>query len=151
MHIGSGNEFGDDVDVTRNFLSVRNADNRYMIDRGLQRTTTYSGITGVNTQDRAVQESMGEIADRTLERLGTTDRAIIHARRALLKAIRTVQDGGDPPGVAPSYYRVRPTVKVMPLDANWYDEMKASISRPEEEDKLLSLSATERELERGRK
>jgi hypothetical protein len=39
----------------------------------------------------------------------------------------------------------------MPLDANWYDEMKASISRPEEEDKLLSLSATERELERGRK
>jgi phenylpropionate dioxygenase-like ring-hydroxylating dioxygenase large terminal subunit len=142
MRIGSGNEFGDDVDVTKNFLSVRNADNRYMIDRDLQRTTTYSGITGVNTQDRAVQESMGEIADRTLERLGTTDRAIIHARRALLKAIRTVQDGGDPPGVAPSYYRVRPTVKVMPLEANWYDEMKATISRPEEEDRLLSLTAT---------
>jgi hypothetical protein len=30
----------------------------------------------------------------------------------------------------------------MPLDANWYDEMKATISRPEEEDRLLNLTAT---------
>ena len=56
-----------------------------MIDRQVQKTQTYTGITGINTQDRAVQESMGAIADRTLERLGTTDRAIIHARRILLQ------------------------------------------------------------------
>jgi hypothetical protein len=95
-----------------------------MIDRELQKTQTYSGITGVNTQDRAIQESMGAIADRTLERLGTTDRAIIHARRALLKAVKAVQDGGDPPGVAPTYYMVRGYQAVLPRGVNWFDAMK---------------------------
>jgi hypothetical protein len=124
LPVGNGNEFGIDVDIEKNFLSVRNADNRYMIDRQMQKTQTYSGITGTNTQDRAIQESMGGIADRTLERLGTTDRAIIHARRALLKAVKTVQDGGEPPGVAPTYYMVRGYQAALPKDVNWFDAMK---------------------------
>jgi hypothetical protein len=67
---------------------------------------------------------MGSIADRTLERLGTTDRAIIHARRTLLKAIRTVQDGGDPPGVAPTYYGLRAYESVLPKGVYWYEAIK---------------------------
>ena len=43
---------------------------------------------------------MGAIADRTTEHLGSSDRAIIAYRRALAKAIETVQAGGMPPGVA---------------------------------------------------
>jgi len=112
-------------------------DNKYQIDRMVQKTQTYTGIYGTNVQDRAVQESMGAIADRTLERLGTTDRAIIAARRALLAAVKTVQDGGDPPGVAPTYYRLRPTSGVQPKDVFWYDATKDKLQRPEEEDKLL--------------
>ncbi|MPZ49247.1 MAG: Rieske 2Fe-2S domain-containing protein [Dehalococcoidia bacterium] len=127
LPVGNGNEFGVDVDVTRNFRSTRNADNRYLIDRELQRTQTYSGIPGTNTQDRAIQESMGGIADRTLERLGTTDRAIIHARRALLKAVRTVQDGGEPPGVAPTYYKVRGYQATLPTNVNWFEAMRAKL------------------------
>jgi phenylpropionate dioxygenase-like ring-hydroxylating dioxygenase large terminal subunit len=129
---GSGNELYADIDVENNFRSVRNADNRYLIDRELQRTETYSGITGLNTQDRAIQESMGEIADRTLERLGTTDRAIINARRTLLKAIKTVQDGGDPPGASPTYYKLRSIEKVLPKDVSWFDAMKAELFQLEE-------------------
>src|SRR5205823_5868543 len=65
--IESGNEFGADVDWEHGFRSVRNMENLFLIDRELQRTKTYTGITGLNTQDRAIQESMGPIADRTLE------------------------------------------------------------------------------------
>ena len=124
--VGAGNAFGTDVDVTNNFRSQRNMDNKYLIDRQAQKTQTYTGIEGINCQDRAVQESMGPIADRTLERLGTTDRAIIHARRTLLKAIRTVQDGGDPPGVAPTYYGLRAYETVLPKGVYWYEAINAN-------------------------
>lgn len=130
-HIGAGNEFGVDVDVDNNFRSVRNQSNRYLIDRFLQKTETYTGITGLNTQDRAIQESMGPIADRTLERLGTTDRAIVHARFALLKAIKTVQEGGDPPGVAPTYYRLRAYETVLPKSEHWFEAIEDKLMRPD--------------------
>jgi phenylpropionate dioxygenase-like ring-hydroxylating dioxygenase large terminal subunit len=129
---GSGNELHVDIDTENNFRSVRNMDNKYLIDRHLQKTTTYSGITGTNTQDRAIQESMGAIADRTLERLGTTDRAIINARRTLLKAIKTVQDGGEPPGLAPTYYKLRSIQRVIPQGVNWFEALKADLFQLEE-------------------
>jgi hypothetical protein len=122
--MGDANGFVLGVDIENNFRSIRNMDNHYMIDRELQRTQTYTGITGVNTQDRAVQESMGPIADRTLERLGTTDRAIINARRALLAAIKTVQDGGDPPGTGDSYYGCHAFEMVVPHGTHWFDALK---------------------------
>ncbi|MPZ47950.1 MAG: Rieske 2Fe-2S domain-containing protein [Dehalococcoidia bacterium] len=122
--VGAGNAFGDDVDPSDNFRATRNMDNKYKIDRELQKTTTFTGITGTNVQDRAVQESMGAIADRTLERLGTTDRAIINARRTLLKAVKTVQDGGEPPGVAPTYYKLRSRETVLPANVQWFEAMK---------------------------
>ena len=130
--LGSGNEFGTDVDVENDFRSTRNRLNKYLIDRYVQKTQTYTGIAGINTQDRAVQESMGPIADRTLERLGTTDRAIIHARRALLQAVKTVQKGGDPPGVAPSYYRLRAHEGVYSKDVHWFEAMESKLMMREE-------------------
>jgi hypothetical protein len=131
--VGAGNQFNFDIDVENNFRSVRNMDNKYMIDRYVQRTQTYSGIYGTNCQDRAVQESMGAIADRTLERLGTTDRAIITCRRMLMAAVKTVQDGGDPPGVAPSYYGLRAYDCVLPKSDYWYDAIQAKFHVPQEQ------------------
>jgi phenylpropionate dioxygenase-like ring-hydroxylating dioxygenase large terminal subunit len=127
LEIGFGNAYGPDVDPMSNFSSLRNADNKYKIDRQVQKTQTYTGIEGGNVQDRAIQESMGAIADRTLERLGTTDRAIITSRRMLLKAVQTVMDGGDPPGVSPSYYSLRGVERVLPKNVYWYDDMKAEL------------------------
>ncbi len=63
----------------------------------------------------------------TLERLGTTDRAIIHARRALLKAVKVVQEGGDPPGVAPTYYNLRAYETVVPLGVHWFDALQEKL------------------------
>jgi phthalate 4,5-dioxygenase len=83
----------------------RNTANDFLIDRAVQRTQTFTGISGVNTQDVAVQEGMGAIVDRSKEHLSSTDRAIVAMRRLLLEAVRTVEAGGSPKGVDPSTYR----------------------------------------------
>jgi phthalate 4,5-dioxygenase len=76
---------------------LRNKSNNYGIDRELQRTTTMTGIHGFASQDQAIQESMGAVVDRTRERLGTSDTAIIATRRLLLQEIRALQQGNEPP------------------------------------------------------
>jgi nitrite reductase/ring-hydroxylating ferredoxin subunit len=82
----------------------RNWSNDFLIDREVQKTETFTGIEGVNTQDAAVQEGMGPIVDRSKEHLGSTDRAIVAMRRLLLEAVRTVESGGVPKGADPSSY-----------------------------------------------
>ena len=78
------------------FRPRRNKSNSYLIDREQQRTTTMTGIHGFAAQDQAIQESMGPVADRTRERLGTSDTAIIAMRRLLLQEIRALQQGQEP-------------------------------------------------------
>jgi len=109
-----------DVDQTT-FRSKKNRDNNYLLDRQVQKTENFTGIDGVNTQDRAVQESMGPIVDRSKEHLGPADKAIIQARRLLLDAIRTVQAGGTPRGVDATYYTLRAAEGVLPREADWHD------------------------------
>ena len=46
-----------------------------------------------NVQDTAIVEGSGPIVDRTKETLGPSDRAIIAARRQVLRAIREVAAG----------------------------------------------------------
>jgi hypothetical protein len=125
--IGGGNSYGADIDVAANFRATRNMDNHYKIDRQMQKTANYTGIIGTNAQDRAIQESMGPVADRTLERLGTTDRAIITTRRTLLKALQLVQDGGTPPGVDATYYKLRAIERVLPVGVPWFEALKSDM------------------------
>jgi hypothetical protein len=108
----------------------RTRENDWLIDREVQRTKTYTGIEGVNTQDLAVQESMGPIVDRSREHLGTSDKAIITYRRILLDVIRDQQNGKEPAGVDPKTYRhVRATDVVVPKDARWQDVADQSVAR----------------------
>ena len=106
------------VDQTT-FRSFANMDNSWRIDREAQKNKSFTGIAGVNTQDRAVQESMGPIVDRSREFLGPADLAIVVARRLLMEATETVQDGGAPPGMEDSYYTVRAMQEVVPNDVDW--------------------------------
>ena len=78
------------------FKPVRNKDNQYMIDREKQRTANMTGIHGFASQDQAIQESMGPIVDRTRERLGTSDTAIIAMRRLLLQDIKGLAESREP-------------------------------------------------------
>lgn len=98
----------------------RNKDNDYLIDREMQRKVNFTGIYGVNDQDRSIQESMRSvrmtvIADRSREQLGTADIAIITARRCLLKVVRELQQGIEPyPAMHGNAYRVRALDVVSP-------------------------------------
>jgi len=102
----------------KTFRSYRNKRNDWGIDRHMQKYETYSGIEGINNQDRATQESMGPIVDRTKEHLGPADQAIIVGRKVLLETIKTVQNGGTPPGTGTSYYNLLGMEGVLPND-NW--------------------------------
>jgi hypothetical protein len=113
-----------DVDQTT-FRGKRNRQNNYLLDRQVQKTETFTGIDGINVQDRAVQESMGSIVDRSKEHLGPADRAVIQARRLLLDAVRAVQTGEAPRGVAPSYYTLRAGEGVIPREADWRTLMES--------------------------
>jgi phthalate 4,5-dioxygenase oxygenase subunit len=118
-----GNGNGPDHVDQSTFRAIRNARTNWGIDREVQKSETYSGIEGVNTQDRAVQESMGPIVDRSEEYLGPADKAIIAMRRLLLQAVKTVEAGADPPAVDTSYYTLRAIERIIPDDVQWRDAM----------------------------
>ncbi len=121
-HLGNGPLHVDPV----TFRSKANRSNNYFLDREVQRTESYSGIDGINAQDRALQESMGPIVDRSKEHLGPADRAIIQARRLLRDAVRAVAAGEKPPGTGTSYYGLRAGEAVLPRDADWRQELPAA-------------------------
>jgi hypothetical protein len=116
------------VDQTT-FRSQANRQNDYLIYRAVQRTESFTGIDGINVQDRAIQESMGRIVDRSKEHLGPADKAIIQMRRLLRQAVKTVEEGGTPAGVGPSYYPLRAALEVLPRDADWRRILAPDITR----------------------
>jgi phthalate 4,5-dioxygenase oxygenase subunit len=76
---------------------VRTKANRYLQDRASMKNKSFSGI-GYNfqAQDACVIEGAGRVQDRTKEHLVASDKAIIAARKLLLKGIQDVKDGRDP-------------------------------------------------------
>jgi len=101
------------------FRSRANRDNNYLIDRTVQRSESYTGIDGINVQDRAIQESMGRIVDRSKEHLGPADKAIIQARKKLREALFAVENGAAPGGSDSGYYALRAHEAVLPRGADW--------------------------------
>ena len=112
-----GGEQGRVAVIPGTWLPRANASNDYLIDREVQRTRTFTGIPEIGEQDLAVTESMGPICDRSQEHLGTTDLAIIAARRRLLAAAQELQQGVEPyPAQHPDVYAIRPTAAILKRD-----------------------------------
>jgi LigXa C-terminal domain like len=81
-----------------------------------------SGILGASIQDRAVQESMGPLVDRTKEHLGTSDKAVMFYRRLPLKKLREMDEGKPLPAQDPALdYRQRACSYSVPADRPWQD------------------------------
>jgi hypothetical protein len=82
---------------------------------------SFTGIPEFNSQDLMVTESMGPIYDRTEERLGTTDKAIIAMRAILINAAKGLTQGQEPPAVGGHDYRsIRGAEKVLESDEDWH-------------------------------
>ena len=83
---------------------VRRPENRYLQDRGeIERGESYGG-RGLHfpSQDAFAIETQGVIQDRTHEHLGSSDVVIIEVRKALMRALKQMQDGGEAPGLVRS-------------------------------------------------
>jgi phthalate 4,5-dioxygenase oxygenase subunit len=103
---------------------VASRDNDYLIDRERQSASNFTGLEeSPPLQDAVIQESMGPIVDRSREHLGSSDVAIIRARKRLLDAALRLRDHGEePPGVwDPAAYRRRGCQLVLPRDADWLE------------------------------
>jgi len=109
-----------DLKISNSWSPIRNIDNNYMINREQQRMETFTGIKGVGEQDCSIQESMGEIAPRWEEHLGTTDRGIIEFRKLMLQMVRDLMDGKEPTQPhTPDVYLVRSTAFTIDPDVDW--------------------------------
>ncbi len=96
------------AETDEHYVPKRNIRNDYLIDRELQKTLSYTGVSGVSDQDAAIQDSQGAIQDRTREHLGPTDVGIIEFRKLVMAAARALQQGAPPRAAAASArYAVR--------------------------------------------
>jgi phthalate 4,5-dioxygenase oxygenase subunit len=82
------------VDVDADWQKKRVRENDYLQDRTLMKLGNFTGIKGIPAQDMAMWESMGPIADRSSERLGASDVAIVQWRRLMIEAARNLAEGG---------------------------------------------------------
>ncbi len=81
------------VDLDASYRPLRNRDNNFWQDRAAMKAGNFTGITGFPNQDIAMWVTMGAIADRTNERLGASDLAIVEFRKLMLDAVKSFQAG----------------------------------------------------------
>jgi phthalate 4,5-dioxygenase len=88
------------VDLDENFRKKRTLQNRYLQDREAMRGGDFTGIHGIPTQDMAMWESMGPIADRSRDHPGQSDVAVVQFRRMMVAAAKKFGEGGPAIGTA---------------------------------------------------
>ncbi|MBP6850293.1 MAG: Rieske 2Fe-2S domain-containing protein [Rhodoferax sp.] len=81
------------VDLDAFYRPLRNYDNRFWQDRQAMKAGNFTGITGIPNQDMAMWISMGRIADRSLDRLGASDMAIVEFRKQMVEAVQAFAQG----------------------------------------------------------
>lgn len=110
------------VDLDANYRKLRNASNNYLQDREAMKRGDFTGIIGIPAQDMAMWESMGPITDRSRDRPGQSDVAVVQFRRMMLAAAKKIQKGG--PGIGTAEPRI-PQVElgsfegVVPKSVDW--------------------------------
>jgi phthalate 4,5-dioxygenase len=114
-----GQQVGADLDET--YVPLRNRGNHFWQDREAMKAGNFTGITGFPNQDIAMWVTMGPIANRTHERLGASDIAVVEFRRQMLEAVRAFMDGAD--AIGTGNLRIPETVvayqAIIPKSTDW--------------------------------
>lgn len=128
------------VDLDDRYRPLRNHENRFWQDRQAMKAGNFTGITGFPNQDVAMWVTMGPMADRTKERLGASDLAVVEFRKQMLDAVRAFERGepaigtGElaiPPEVC-AYQRVIPKTqdwREVPVRHVWDDEAQEGVEQ----------------------
>lgn len=99
------------------YRPLRNRTNNWGFDPAEQRDLTFTGMgLDINVHDQWAVESMGPIQDRTVERLGVSDRAVTANRRLLLRAIDALAAGQATPGLPHSREAARALTGPLAID-----------------------------------
>ena len=110
------------IDLDAHYRRIRTRDNNYLQDRQAMKLGSHTGIPGIPNQDMAMWETMGPIADRSRERLGWSDIAIVRFRRMMVDAARRFEKGEPALGTAPphiSHAKLRSFEGIVPKTVNW--------------------------------
>ena len=114
-----GQRIGPDLD--EGYVPLRNRDNAFLQDRQAMKAGNFTGISGFPNQDIAMWVTMGPIADRSHERLGASDLAIVEFRRQMLDAVRAFQRGE--PAIGTGASTIAPDVcsfqAILPKTSDW--------------------------------
>ncbi len=114
-----GQQVGHDLDDK--YVPLRNRANNFWQDREAMKAGNFTGITGFPNQDVAMWVTMGPIADRTHERLGASDMAVVEFRKQMLEAVRAFQSGA--PAIGTGDLRIPSSVvayqAIIPKTSDW--------------------------------
>ncbi len=117
------------VDLDDKYVPLRTRANHFWQDRSAMKAGNFTGITGFPNQDIAMWVTMGPIADRTHERLGASDVAIVEFRKQMLEAVRAFEGGA--PAIGTGDLRIPPDVcsfqAIIPKTTDWRSFTVASI------------------------
>jgi len=81
------------VDLDPEYRPLRTVENGFWQDRNAMKAGNFTGITGFPNQDIAMWVTMGTIADRSADRLGASDLAVVEFRRQMVEAVRAFAKG----------------------------------------------------------
>jgi phthalate 4,5-dioxygenase oxygenase subunit len=81
------------IDLDTEYRPLRSVENGFWQDRNAMKAGNFTGITGFPNQDIAMWVTMGPIADRTHDRLGASDLAVVEFRKQMVAAVRDFVDG----------------------------------------------------------
>lgn len=110
------------IDLDEHHRPRANRENSWLQDRAaMRRGESHTGITGINREDIAVQESMGPLLDRSKEHLGVSDTAVIRFRRIMLDELTRFEQGAPPLGQArpQSCAGLRAEEHMVPIGSDW--------------------------------
>jgi len=93
-------EVGKELDD--NYQKKLDISNWYNQDREAMKKGDFTGIKGIPAQDMAMWESMGRIADRGKEILGSSDLSIVKFRNLMIKAAEDFNNGSSAIGTKKS-------------------------------------------------
>jgi phenylpropionate dioxygenase-like ring-hydroxylating dioxygenase large terminal subunit len=102
--------------VPGTFEPKENKANDYLIDRMKQRSFSFSGMSQTAVQDTAMQENQrGDLMDRSLEVLVSSDKWIINVRHRLMASAQALAAGQEPPEpFNPQAMRIRNAAVTVP-------------------------------------
>lgn len=116
-----GTSIGSDLD--ERYRPLRNVENRFWQDRQAMKAGNFTGIKGFPNQDIAMWVTMGPIANRSDDRLGASDLAIVEFRRQMLEAVQEFSRGK--PAIGTGDKQIPVTVcsfqAIVPKNIDWRD------------------------------